>query len=321
MNSIPRKAEELGLNASAGHILGCTWQSGGIIQKGEPHERNPCAPGFEEQPPSRLYQQRCVEWEKICKLKGEDNYVLFFCEGVRNTEDRMFIVDSGASMHNAEQGEFRSDTMDTLRRSKNPTCDLPRPVAAQVFVHDLDVFATVQLLDETTAILLLHQLCSKRGYSYERKTSKLHNWPKMGRQLLVQWTTQYFSLHQDCHQHRDQRISLIIPENWEHYQIQWQLEVTSMHAGNRCWQIMTCKPRGTVNQQTRRTRRIQCKAFLSGDCFSSQLIWRTWRYSANRKVWWFDNSRAQSPQRRTWISEQSPIRCRGTSSRLWVESV
>ena len=46
----------------------------------------------------------------------------------------------------------------------------------------------------------------------------------MGRQLLVQWTTQYFSLYQDCHhipaafclQHRDQRISPTIPENWEH---------------------------------------------------------------------------------------------------------
>ena len=36
-------------------------------------------------------------------------------------------------------------------------------------------------------------------------------------------------------------------------------------------------------------------------------------YSANGKVWWFDNRRAQIPQRRTWISEQSPTRCRGTS--------
>ena len=49
-------------------------QSGGIIQKGEPHERNLCAPGFEEQPleenltTSRLYQQSSVEFgDKICK--------------------------------------------------------------------------------------------------------------------------------------------------------------------------------------------------------------------------------------------------------------
>ena len=34
-----------------------------------------------------------------------------------------------------------------------------------------------------------------------------------------------------------------------------------------------------------------------------------------------DNSRAQHPQRRMWISEQSPIRCRGTSSRHSMESI
>ena len=37
-----------------------------------------------------------------------------------------------------------------------------------------------------------------------------------------------------CLQHREQRISPIILENWDHYQIQCSLEVTSMHAGNRC---------------------------------------------------------------------------------------
>ena len=44
-------------------------------------------------------------------------------------------------------------------------------------------------------------------------------------------------------------------------------------------------------------------------------------YSGVRNVWWFDNCRAQNPQRRTWILEQSPIRCRGTSSRHSMESV
>ena len=63
---------------------------------------------------------------------------------------------------------------------------------AQVFVHDLDLFATVQLLDETPTILLLHMLCSKRQFyrlvSFAQnvnihlsgKTAKLHDWPKTG---------------------------------------------------------------------------------------------------------------------------------------------
>ena len=41
-----------------------------------------------------------------------------------------------------------------------------------VFDHDLDLFATVQFLDETPAILLLTQLCSKRGCSYEWKNGE-----------------------------------------------------------------------------------------------------------------------------------------------------
>ena len=51
--------------------------------------------GFAEQPPeetsrqARLYQQSSVEFgEKICKLKAD---------GSRETEDRMFVVGSGAS--------------------------------------------------------------------------------------------------------------------------------------------------------------------------------------------------------------------------------
>ena len=54
------------------------------------------------------------------QARAEDHYVLFSCAGARDTEDRMFIVYSGASMHNAEQGDLSSDTMDTLRRSKTP---------------------------------------------------------------------------------------------------------------------------------------------------------------------------------------------------------
>ena len=59
--SILWKAGQTRLNASAGHTIkfsGRTWceiqirerkgPSRGVIQKGEPHERNPCAPKFEE---------------------------------------------------------------------------------------------------------------------------------------------------------------------------------------------------------------------------------------------------------------------------------
>ena len=133
--------------------------------------------------------------EKICKLKAEDTHVLFSCEGARDTEDRMFVVDLRASMHMLSTKDVSSDKMVTSRRSRNPITVLTATGTVRTsVVHDLDLFVTMQLLDETPAVLLLHQLFSKHGYSHEWKTAKLHTWPKMGRQFLVQWITQYFSL-------------------------------------------------------------------------------------------------------------------------------
>ena len=102
---------------------GCTWyeiknsgkkrQSGGIIQKCELHEQNPCAPGFEERAPGEISRQADCDSKAAWNLARTDvsssrtlNYVLFSCEGARDTEDRTFIVYLGASMHNAEQERF-----------------------------------------------------------------------------------------------------------------------------------------------------------------------------------------------------------------------
>ena len=249
MNSILWKVEELGLKASAGHTVkfsGCTWykiefgkeksQSGRIIEKRWASWAKSLRAQFGGTTTwgnfttSRSYQHSSVELsEKICVS------LRFFLLWRRQRVRRSYVYCVFGSL-NAQCWARRINLRYNgyLEKVQNTISDLPRPGAvqindwAQVFVHDLDLFVTVQLLDETPAILLLHQFCSKRWYSCEWKTAKLHNWPKMGRQSLVQWTTQHFSLYQDCHhipaafclQHRDQRISLIITENWEHYQIQ-----------------------------------------------------------------------------------------------------
>ena len=43
---------------------------------------------------------------------------------------------------------------------------------AQVYVHDLDLFVTVQLLDCTPAVLSLGKLCSEHGFSDERQNGQ-----------------------------------------------------------------------------------------------------------------------------------------------------
>ena len=82
-------------------------------------------------------------------------------------EEREVVVDSGASMHMLSKTDLRSDELDTLWRSRNPTVVLTvngqvhTNEEAQAFVHDIDLFATVQLLEETPAVLSLGQLCEE----------------------------------------------------------------------------------------------------------------------------------------------------------------
>ena len=91
-----------------------------------------------------------------------------------------------------EQKKVKLRELDTTRRSRTPavvltaTGEVYTHEEAQVFVHDSNLFVTVQLLEETLAVLSLGKLCEDHGCSYEwKKTVKLHDGPKMGRQLLV----------------------------------------------------------------------------------------------------------------------------------------
>ena len=132
-------------------------------------------------------------------------------------------------------------------------------------------------------------LCLKHGYSLEWKIGETPRLADNGKSITC--TMDNFVLlvvpglssvpAAVCLQHRAQQISKIIPDILDYYQIQSRLEVTSMHAGNRCWQILTHRPREAVNQHTNIfptncTRRIQRKVFLIGYS-PSQLISRTWR--------------------------------------------
>ena len=85
----------------------------------------------------------------------------------KNTEERMFADDSGASMHMLSKKDLSLDEMDTLRRSRKPTTvvtangEVQRNEEAQVYVYDLALFVTVQLLEDTPAVLSLGKLCEE----------------------------------------------------------------------------------------------------------------------------------------------------------------
>ena len=94
----------------------------------------------------------------------------------KNTEERMFVVDSGASMHTLCKKDLSSVEIDSLRRSRTPTIvvtangEVQTNEEAQVYVHGPDLFVTVQLLLEETP-----SFAQNTDVHLSGKTVKLHD--------------------------------------------------------------------------------------------------------------------------------------------------
>ena len=88
-------------------------------------------------------------------------------------EEREFVVDSGASMHMISKKDLSDAEIDTLPKSCSPTIvitangEVQTHEEAIVYVKELDIFLTVKVLDNTSAVLSLKKLCNENGYSYE----------------------------------------------------------------------------------------------------------------------------------------------------------
>ena len=88
-------------------------------------------------------------------------------------EEREFVVDSEASMHMISKKDSSNAEMDTLTKSCSPTIvitangEVQTHEEAIVYVKELDLFLTMKVLENTTAVLSLGKLCDENGYSYE----------------------------------------------------------------------------------------------------------------------------------------------------------
>ena len=94
-------------------------------------------------------------------------------------------------MHMLSKKGFNSGEVATLRRSKNTTMvvtangEVQTNEEAQENVHDLDLFVTVQILNDTPAGLSLGKLCEEHGYSCEWASGqKPHLTTKDGKNVL-----------------------------------------------------------------------------------------------------------------------------------------
>ena len=81
-------------------------------------------------------------------------------------------MDSGASMHMISKKDLSEVEMDTLTKSCSPTIviaangEVQTQEEAIVYVKELDIFLTMIVLENTSAVLFLGKLCEDHGYSY-----------------------------------------------------------------------------------------------------------------------------------------------------------
>ena len=159
----------------------------GYICPGEPHERSPNAPKFEDRSQEETEWQeqgaREAAWKlakNVFKLKEHERAAFFSSPENRclpastlKPEEREFVVDSGASMHMISKKDLSKAEMDTLTKSCSPTIvitangEVQTHEEAIVYVKELDIFLTMKVLENTPAVLSLGKLCDENGYSYE----------------------------------------------------------------------------------------------------------------------------------------------------------
>ena len=158
-----------------------------IICPGEPHQRSPNAPKFEDRSLEETEWQeqgaRGAAWKlakSVLKLKEHQRAAFFSPSENRclpastlKPEEREFVVDSGASMHMISKKDLSDAEMDTLTKSCSPAIvitangEVQTHEEAIVYVKELDIYLTMKVLDNTPAVLSLGKLCDENGYSYE----------------------------------------------------------------------------------------------------------------------------------------------------------
>ena len=83
-------------------------------------------------------------------------------------EERECVMDSGASMHMISKKDLNDAEMDTLTKSCSPTIvittngEVQTHEEAIVYVKELDIFLTMNVLENTPAVLSLGKLCDEK---------------------------------------------------------------------------------------------------------------------------------------------------------------
>ena len=160
----------------------------GCICPGEPHERGPNAPKFEDRSHEETeWQQqgaREAAWKlakNVFKLKEHQRATFFSspknevlaCINSETWGKRMCRGLRNVNAHDQQKRTWVMLEMDTLTKSCSPMTvitangEVQTHEEATVYVKELGKFLTMKVLENTPAVLSLRKLCNENGYSYE----------------------------------------------------------------------------------------------------------------------------------------------------------
>ena len=101
----------------------------------------------------------------------------------KSAEEREVVVDSGASMHMLSKKVLNSRWIGYFAKIQEPSVvltangEVHAKEEAHVYVHDLNLFVTVQLLEETLAVLSLWKPAKTTDIPMTGSVVKNHGWP------------------------------------------------------------------------------------------------------------------------------------------------
>ena len=163
--------------------------SQGAVQRCEPQERNPCAPKFED--------GTLQEWDlanNVYQLKARDKATFH-----SPTEAWVMLAPSWKKPeeqfpeHHSSCWAKRTQAQASWKPFENPGTpttvidangDVQTSEEAQVYVHDLDLFVTVQTLFDTRADLSSGKLCEEHGNTCEWACGQKPHLTTNGKRIL-----------------------------------------------------------------------------------------------------------------------------------------
>ena len=197
----------------------------GYICPGEPHQRSPNAPKFDDRSQEETEWQeqgaREAAWKlakSVVKLKEHERATFFSPSENRclpastlEPEEREFVVDSGASMHMISKKDLNSAELETLTKSCSPTIvitangEVQTHEEATVYVKEWCIFLTMKVLENSQLHCRLESFAMKTDILINGSTVKNHISLKTGFGYNATLRTSFLTWFQAC-----QRVLLLV---------------------------------------------------------------------------------------------------------------